>query len=79
MDRGEGRHRELRARAVLIISGEKDHVVPWAIANASFKHQDKNAGITEIVEMPNRGHALTIDNGWREVASTALMFIGRFV
>src|SRR4029079_7788167 len=51
---------------LLIISGEKDHTVPWAIANASFHQQDRNAGITEIVEIPNRGHALTIDSGWKE-------------
>jgi non-heme chloroperoxidase len=64
---------------LLIISGEKDHTVPWAIANASFKQQRGNVGITEIVEMPNRGHALTIDSGWRAVAETALTFIRRFV
>jgi pimeloyl-ACP methyl ester carboxylesterase len=64
---------------LLIISGEKDHTVPWAIANASFKQQEKNGGITEIVEMPNRGHALTIDSGWRTVAETTLAFVTRFV
>jgi hypothetical protein len=53
-------------------------VVPWAIANASFKHQQKNDGVTEIAEMKGRGHALTIDDGWREVAETALAFITRF-
>ncbi len=63
---------------LLIISGEKDHTVPWAIANASYKKQQKNDGITEIVEIPNRGHALTIDDGWREVADTALEFVKRF-
>ena len=63
---------------LLIISGERDHTVPWAIANASFKKQKKNEGVTEIVEMPNRGHALTIDSGWREVADTALAFVKRF-
>jgi non-heme chloroperoxidase len=63
---------------LLIISGEKDHVVPWAIANASFKQQQDNPGVTEIVELSGRGHALTIDNGWREVADTALAFIRRF-
>jgi non-heme chloroperoxidase len=63
---------------LLIISGEKDHTVPWAIANASYKQQKGNLGITEIVEMPNRGHALTIDEGWGEVANTALTFIRRF-
>jgi non-heme chloroperoxidase len=64
---------------LLIISGEKDHTVPWAIANASYTKQKRNPGVTEIVEMPNRGHALTIDSGWRAVADTALAFIRRFV
>ncbi len=63
---------------MLIISGEKDHTVPWAIANASYKKQKHNAAVTEIVEMKGRGHALTIDAGWREVAETALTFIKRF-
>jgi hypothetical protein len=53
--------------------------VPWAIANASFKKQKRNDSETEIIEMPDRGHALVIDHGWREVADTALSFIGRFV
>ncbi|MEK6252788.1 MAG: alpha/beta hydrolase [Actinomycetota bacterium] len=64
---------------LLIIDGGKDHTVPWAIANASFKKQRRNEGVTEIEKIPNRGHALTIDSGWREVADTALAFIRRFV
>jgi pimeloyl-ACP methyl ester carboxylesterase len=64
---------------LLLISGEKDNTVPWAIANASYKRQRRNPGITEIIEMPNRGHALVIDSGWREVADTALTFVQRFV
>ena len=64
---------------LLLISGEKDHTVPWAIVNASFKKQKRNEGVTEIAEMPNRGHALTIDSGWREVADKALAFVQRFV
>jgi non-heme chloroperoxidase len=64
---------------LLIMSGEKDNTVPWAIANASFKKQRRNEGVTEIVEIPNRGHALTIDSGWREVADATLGFIKRFV
>jgi pimeloyl-ACP methyl ester carboxylesterase len=62
---------------LLIIDGEKDHTVPWAIANAAYKRQKRNAGVTEIVQLPNRGHALTIDHGWREVAQTALDFVDR--
>lgn len=64
---------------LLIIEGEKDHTVPWAIANASFKKQRRNEGVTEIEKIANRGHSLTIDSGWREVADTALAFVKRFV
>jgi pimeloyl-ACP methyl ester carboxylesterase len=68
-----------RRGPLLIISGEKDHTVPWAIANASYKKQKRNEDVTEIIAMSNRGHALTIDSGWREVADTALAFVRRFV
>jgi pimeloyl-ACP methyl ester carboxylesterase len=64
---------------LLIISGQQDHTVPWAIANASYKRQRHNPSVTEIIEIPGRGHALTIDGGWREVAETALAFVRRFV
>jgi non-heme chloroperoxidase len=64
---------------LLIISGEKDNTVPWSIANASYKKQKRNEAVTEITEMKGRGHALTIDSGWREVADTALAFVKRFV
>jgi non-heme chloroperoxidase len=63
---------------LLIISGERDHTVPPAIANASYKQQQDNPGVTEIIEIPGRGHALTIDSGWREVADTALGSVKRF-
>jgi non-heme chloroperoxidase len=63
---------------LLIISGDKDHTVPWSIANAAYKKQKRNKGVTEVVELPNRGHALTIDNGWRTVADRALEFVKRF-
>ncbi|MDX6215293.1 MAG: hypothetical protein QOG99_877 [Frankiales bacterium] len=64
---------------LLIVSGEKDNTVPRAIAAASFKAQQHNPGVTEFIELPNRGHALVIDSGWREVADSALAFIQRFV
>jgi non-heme chloroperoxidase len=64
---------------MLIVSADSDHTVPWAIANASYKKQKRNEGVTEIVKMPKRGHALTIDAGWRDVAETALSFVRRFV
>ena len=63
---------------LLIIDGEKDHTVPWAIANASYKRQKRNEAVTEIRQMPNRGHSLTIDKGWEEVAQASLDFVKRF-
>lgn len=68
-----------RRGPLLIISGEQDHTVPWKIAHASFTRQDKNDNVTEIIEMPGRGHSLTIDSGWSEVADTAVAFVQRFV
>ncbi len=64
---------------LLILSGEKDNTIPWAISNAEFKRYKNNPGVTEIAEVPDRGHALTIDDGWREVADLALDFVRRFV
>ncbi len=64
---------------LLIFTGEEDHAVPPSMSNAAFKKQQRNPGVTELAEMPNRGHSLTIDSGWREVADTALAFLKRFV
>ena len=64
---------------LLVIAGDRDHTVPWTIASASYKRQNHNQGVTEIIKLPIRGHALTIDSGWREVADTALAFVTRFL
>jgi pimeloyl-ACP methyl ester carboxylesterase len=64
---------------LLIIEGDDDHTVHPAIAKAAYKRQRRNEGVTELKAIPNRGHALTIDSGWREVAQTALDFVKRFV
>lgn len=63
---------------LLIISGAKDHTVPPAIVEANYKIQQKNSGVTEFASIPDRGHSLTIDSGWLEVANTALAFVQRF-
>ena len=62
---------------MLIISADNDHTVPWAIANAAYKRQAKNPDPTEIVKIPGRGHSLTIDSGWRDVADAADAFLHR--
>src|SRR3954469_1338574 len=64
---------------LLIIDGEKDHTVPWAIANAAYKRQSRNEAVTEIAKVPDRGHSLTIDSGWREVCDRTIAFVKRYV
>ena len=64
---------------LLIIGGAKDNTVPLAITKATYSYQHKhNPGVTEFTEIPGRGHSLTIDHGWPEVAEPALKFVQRF-
>jgi fermentation-respiration switch protein FrsA (DUF1100 family) len=63
---------------MLVITGEKDHIVPFALANAAYKQQRKNpSAVTELVEIKGVGHSLVIDSHWGEVADAALAFLGR--
>jgi pimeloyl-ACP methyl ester carboxylesterase len=64
---------------LLIIDGEKDNTLPLSMARAAYRLQKKSSGVTEFVTIPNRGHSLVIDSGWREVADIALNFVRRFV
>jgi len=63
---------------LLIVSGEQDNTVPRAISHAEFKRQEHNPGVTEFTEVMGRGHSLTIDSGWADVAQIALSFVRRF-
>jgi len=60
---------------LLIISGDNDHTVPPAMAHAAYDQQKKNQAVTEFFEMKGRGHSLTIDSRWREVADKAIAFV----
>ncbi|HTK08859.1 MAG TPA: alpha/beta hydrolase [Ktedonobacteraceae bacterium] len=60
---------------LLLIAGEKDHTVPLAVVRAAYKLQQQNPAVTEFREILDRGHSLTIDHGWRDVAEIALAFI----
>ena len=62
---------------LLLIAGEQDHTVPLAVVTAEYKLQQRNPAVTEFREIAGRGHSLTIDHGWREVAEIALSFIAK--
>ncbi len=53
--------------------------MPWAIANATYNQQKGDNLVTEIEKIPDRGHSITIDHGWREVADKSLSFVQRFL
>ncbi|QMU77996.1 alpha/beta hydrolase [Streptacidiphilus sp. PB12-B1b] len=60
---------------LLLISGERDHIAPRAIAAASYRRQRRNPAVTEFLEITGRGHSLVFDSGWHEVATAALDFV----
>ncbi|MDT5016000.1 MAG: non-heme chloroperoxidase, partial [Mycobacterium sp.] len=48
-------------------------------SHATYKKQSKNReNVTEFQEIENRGHSLTIDSGWQQVAQASLDFVSRF-
>jgi pimeloyl-ACP methyl ester carboxylesterase len=62
---------------LLLTAGGNDHTVPAAITTSTRKQYHKSPAITDFIEFPDRGHSLTIDHGWREVAQAALDWLGR--
>ncbi|HVO20545.1 MAG TPA: hypothetical protein VMU15_14895 [Anaeromyxobacter sp.] len=62
---------------LLVLSGERDHTVPPAMARAAWVRQRRNPGLTEFHEVAGRGHSLIVDGGGREVAGLALAFVRR--
>ncbi len=57
---------------LLITAGGHDHTVPAAVSMATRRLYHRSPAITDLREFPDRGHSLTIDHGWREVAQAAL-------
>jgi pimeloyl-ACP methyl ester carboxylesterase len=62
---------------LLLTAGGKDHTVPPAITTSTRKLYHKSPAITDFIEFPDRGHSLTIDHGWREVAQAALDWLSQ--
>jgi non-heme chloroperoxidase len=69
--------RKAERAPLLIISGGADHTVPGSVSHAAYKLYGKSAAVTEYREFPDRGHTLTVDSGWPEVAQAALDWLER--
>ena len=62
---------------LLLIMGGQDHTVPEAITKSTLKQYKHSTAVTELVEFADRGHSLTIDHGWAEVAQASLDFLAQ--
>jgi pimeloyl-ACP methyl ester carboxylesterase len=60
---------------LLLVTGGRDHTVPESVTRATLKQYRHSDAVTDLIEFPDRGHSLTIDGGWREVADTALLWL----
>jgi|SRR5215469_2137421 len=62
---------------LLITAGGRDHTVPKSISTATRKLYHKSPAITDFMDFSDRGHSLTIDQGWREVADYTLDWLSK--
>ena len=62
---------------LLLTMGGKDHTVPEAITKSTLKQYRHSEAVTDLVEFTDRGHSLTIDAGWREVADACLAWLNK--
>ena len=60
---------------LLLIMGGQDHTVPEAITKSTLKQYRQSYAVTDLLEFADRGHSLTIDRGWQEVARSCLEWL----
>jgi pimeloyl-ACP methyl ester carboxylesterase len=60
---------------LLLMMGGKDHTVPESITKSTLHQYRHSTAVTDITEFPDRGHSLTIDSGWREIADSCLSWL----
>jgi pimeloyl-ACP methyl ester carboxylesterase len=60
---------------LLLISGTADHTVPDVTTRSTLKQYRDSAATTELQQFEGRGHSLTIDSGWKDVADAVLTWL----
>jgi pimeloyl-ACP methyl ester carboxylesterase len=60
---------------LLLVMGGQDHTVPEAITKSTLKQYRYSPAVTELLEFADRGHSLTIDSGWDEVAKACISWL----
>ncbi len=62
---------------LLLVMGGQDHTVPEAVTKSTLKQYKHSEAVTDLIEFDDRGHSLTIDSGWREVADASLAWLDK--
>ncbi|MGW5465348.1 alpha/beta hydrolase [Streptomyces sp. NPDC003996] len=62
---------------LLLMSGQRDHTVPDVVTRAAYKLYGDSTATTDLKQLPDRGHSLVVDQGWRAVADCALGWLAR--
>jgi pimeloyl-ACP methyl ester carboxylesterase len=62
---------------LLLVMGGQDHTVPESITKATLKQYRHSSAVTELMEFADRGHSLTIDSGWREIAQASIEWLAK--
>jgi pimeloyl-ACP methyl ester carboxylesterase len=57
---------------LLFIAGGRDNTVPASVVRAAHRRYRRSSAVTELREFTDRGHSITIDGGWPQVADAAL-------
>ncbi|HXS65884.1 MAG TPA: hypothetical protein VN767_23780 [Streptosporangiaceae bacterium] len=57
--------------------GGQDKTVPEVITKATLKQYRHSVAETDLIEFADRGHSLTVDHGWREVADACLDWLDK--
>ena len=61
---------------LLLTSGTEDHTVPEVVTKAVAKlYADNTSSVTEYHEYAGKGHSLTLDAGWKDVADDVLQWL----
>jgi alpha-beta hydrolase superfamily lysophospholipase len=60
---------------LLLISGTADHTAPDVTTQAAFRLYRDSTAVTELKQFEGRGHSLTVDSGWKDVAEAVLQWL----
>lgn len=60
---------------LLLVAAGQDHTVPAVVTRAAYSLYEASPAVTELLEFPDRGHSITLDHGWEEVADGVLSWL----